>query len=381
MGQGIFIIQSNGSLLQLNQTPYDSELILQELLAKYPNLLSGDDVESGELTRWLLVKQEMGVQDSEYSGDRWSLDHLFLDQNGIPTFVEVKRASDTRIRREVVGQMLDYAANAMAYWPVTKIRETLENTLIENDLEITEILDRLMGNDIDQSEYWKRVETNLHSGRVRLIFVADEIPRELRRIIEFLNQQMSPAEVFGIEIKQYKGEGISSLVPHIVGMTADAEIRKSAGKTSSKQWDQEMFFEFLENRGNENEIVNAKQILDWATNKNLRIWWGAGAKAGSFYVMYDRNQEKYYTFNVTTGYTTAYIQLQFGYYKAPFDSYEKKRELADKIGQATGKHISDEKLEKFPSVELGSLDDMGTQKLLNVFDEYLSTYKDMATNN
>jgi len=380
MGQGIFIIQPNGSLLQLNQTPYDSELILQELLAKYPNLLSGDDVESGEPTRWLLVKQEMGVQNSEYSGDRWSLDHLFLDQNSVPTFVEVKRASDTRIRREVVGQMLDYAANAMAYWPVNKIRETLENTLIENDLEITEILDRLMGNDIDQSEYWKRVETNLHSGRVRLIFVADEIPRELRRIIEFLNQQMSPAEVFGIEIKQFKGEGISSLVPHIVGMTADAEIRKSSGKTSSKQWDKEMFFEFLENRGNENEIANAKQILDWAINKNLRIWWGAGAKAGSFYVMYDRDQEKYYTFNVTTGYTTAYIQLQFGYYKAPFNSYEKKRELADKIGQATGKHISDEKLEKFPSVELGSLDNMAIQKLLNVFDEYLSTYKDMAIN-
>ena len=28
-----------------------------------------------------------------------------------PTLVEVKRSSDTRIRREVVGQMLDYAAN------------------------------------------------------------------------------------------------------------------------------------------------------------------------------------------------------------------------------------------------------------------------------
>lgn len=381
MGQGIFVIQSDGSLLQLNQTPYDSELILQELLAKYPNLLSGDDVESGEPTRWLLVKQEMGIQDSEYSGDRWSLDHLFLDQNGIPTFVEVKRASDTRIRREVVGQMLDYAANAMAYWPVSKIRETLENTLIENDLEITEVFDKLMGNDIDQNEYWKRVETNLHSGRVRLIFVADEIPRELRRIIEFLNQQMNPAEVFGIEIKQFKGEGIRSLVPHIVGMTADAEIRKSAGKTSSKQWDQEMFFEFLENRGNESEIANAKQILDWAINNDLRIWWGNGAKAGSFYVMFDRDQEKYYTFNVTTGYKNAYIQLQFGYYKAPFDSYEKKRELADKIGQATGKHISDEKLEKFPSVELGSMDDMTTQKLLNVFDEYLSIYNNIAISN
>jgi hypothetical protein len=34
-----------------------------------------------------------------------------FDQNAVPTLVEVKRSSDTRIRREVVGQMLDYAAN------------------------------------------------------------------------------------------------------------------------------------------------------------------------------------------------------------------------------------------------------------------------------
>ena len=45
-------------------------------------------------------------------GGRWLVDRLFLDQDGVPTLVEVKRSSDTRIRREVVGQLLEYAANA-----------------------------------------------------------------------------------------------------------------------------------------------------------------------------------------------------------------------------------------------------------------------------
>jgi hypothetical protein len=31
-----------------------------------------------------------------------------LDQDAVPTLVEVKRSSDTRIRREVMGQMSDY---------------------------------------------------------------------------------------------------------------------------------------------------------------------------------------------------------------------------------------------------------------------------------
>jgi len=63
----------------------------------------------------------MSIPDREDGSGRWSLDHLFLDQDSIPTLVEVKRSSDTRIRREVVGQILDYAANALVYR--VKIRE------------------------------------------------------------------------------------------------------------------------------------------------------------------------------------------------------------------------------------------------------------------
>lgn len=48
------------------------------------------------------------------------------DQDGVPTLVEVKRSTDTRIRREVVGQMLDHAANAIVYWPVETIRVKYE---------------------------------------------------------------------------------------------------------------------------------------------------------------------------------------------------------------------------------------------------------------
>ena len=54
----------------------------------------------------------MGIPGDEDGGGRWSLDHLFLDQDANPTLVEVKRSTDTRIRREVVGQVLDYVANA-----------------------------------------------------------------------------------------------------------------------------------------------------------------------------------------------------------------------------------------------------------------------------
>jgi hypothetical protein len=99
--------------------------VLQDLLAKYPQLLSGDEPDLST-RHWLLVTRELGVPDSNDGGDRWSLDHLFLDQDAIPTLVEVKRSSDSRIRREVVGQMLDYAANAVAYWPAERVQGAFE---------------------------------------------------------------------------------------------------------------------------------------------------------------------------------------------------------------------------------------------------------------
>ncbi|MBK9978490.1 MAG: hypothetical protein IPP20_11280 [Gemmatimonadetes bacterium] len=54
---------------------------------------------------------------------------MFLDQDAVPTLVEVKRSSDTRIRREVVGQMLDYAANAVAFWPAERLQAEFEATV------------------------------------------------------------------------------------------------------------------------------------------------------------------------------------------------------------------------------------------------------------
>jgi hypothetical protein len=96
--------------------------ILQTLLAKYPSLLTGDEDNEEGPRRWLLVKRETRVPMEEGGGRRWSLDHLFIDQEAVPTLVEVKRSTDTRIRREVVGQMLDYAANGVVYWPIDRLR-------------------------------------------------------------------------------------------------------------------------------------------------------------------------------------------------------------------------------------------------------------------
>ena len=123
MPGGVYLIQQDGRLVEMSEQSPDSEDLLQGMLAQYPNLLAGDRTDGGEPRRWLLISREMPLASKEESGGRWSVDHLFLDQEAVPTIVEVKRSTDTRIRRQVVGQMLDYAANAVVYWPVERLRE------------------------------------------------------------------------------------------------------------------------------------------------------------------------------------------------------------------------------------------------------------------
>src|SRR5690606_33156315 len=120
-GDAIFILDGQG-LRKVAYSRYLNEEDLQTLVERHPELIVGEQIDSQNPPRWLLVRREVGVPDGAAAADRWSLDHLLLDHRGVPTFVETKRSTDSRIRREVVGQMLDYAANATRYWPAETIR-------------------------------------------------------------------------------------------------------------------------------------------------------------------------------------------------------------------------------------------------------------------
>jgi hypothetical protein len=218
----------NDRLVEMVESPFANEDIFQDLLRQYPDLLTGDLEQGDSPRKWLLIRREMGIAAEEGAADRWSLDHLFVDQDGMPTLVEVKRSSDTRIRREVVGQLLDYAANAVVHWSIDRVQaEFIENCSREG-VDPETRLAAFLGN-ANSDDFWQKVKTNLQAGKIRLLFVADVIPAELKRIIEFLNTQMDPAEVLGVEIRHYEGQGLKTLVPRIIGQTAESIIKKNPG--------------------------------------------------------------------------------------------------------------------------------------------------------
>ncbi len=252
--------KKDGGLRRMVEVPYEAEEILQKLLADHPGLLAGD--EAGSETDWLLIQREIGIAENEDEGARWSLDHLFVDRTAVPTLVEVKRSSDSRIRREVVGQMLDYAANGAAVWSQESIRTSFEVASEREGKDPEAELALFLGPEEEPNAFWNKVGENLRLGKLRLVFVADQIPRELRRVIEFLNEQMESTEVIGVEVKQFAEEGgeATTLVSSVIGRTEAArQVKGDSSLRPQGSWSLDDYFRRVEEETG--SVVVARRAL------------------------------------------------------------------------------------------------------------------------
>lgn len=355
MSGSIYAIQGDEQLVEMLERPYESEALLQGFLEKYHSLLAGDQMDTRQPRRWVLVKREAQLPSEEEGAARWSVDHLFLDQDAIPTIVEVKRSSDTRIRREVVGQMLDYAANAVVYWPVERVRAMFE-------AQHGEVADQVLGallstpDGVDAEQFWQKVKTNLQAGKVRLVFIADYISPELRRIVEFLNQQMDPAEVLAVEIRQYVGQGLRTLVPRVIGQTAQAQQKKGTSSSEGGHWDQTRFMQVLAESKGQNISEVAARILEWGERKGLRFWWGQGIQYGSFFPLLDHNGKSYWTVSVWT-YGSIEVQFQMMKTMPPFDDESRRKQLLGMLNAIPGVNMPEDAITRRPSIKLTTLED------------------------
>ena len=174
----------------------------------------------------------------------------------------------------------------------------------------------------------------------------DEIPTELRRVIEFLNSQMDPPEVLAIEVNQFVGENFKTLVPRVVGQTEMARQKKKADQGESRQWDEASFFSDLSQRQGDQKAAVARRLLGWAKNHGLRGWWGQGKKDGSFFPSYINRFGQHMLFSV---WTYGNVELQFQHMKfPPFAEQAKRKELAQRLS-AIGVSVPDDALKQRPT--------------------------------
>ncbi|MGA0601519.1 hypothetical protein ACO2Q3_12520 [Caulobacter sp. KR2-114] len=346
----VFMIDQANGLTELSPSAYDSEDLFQALLADHPALLQSAGGPTGKL---ILVRREAPVPEAQDGPGRWSLDHLFLDGDGVPVLVEVKRATDTRARREVVAQMLDYAANGVAYWPVDQIIEAFEATARKGGAEPEQKLAEFLG-DVSPESYWRQVDANLRSGRVRMVFVADQIGSELRRIVEFLNEQMRPAEVLAIEVAQFTAEGgVRLLTPKLIGATERA-VSAKAVTPAKPPIDEAGWLESLKEAKGVACADHAARLLEWFRAHGF-VTGITDSQDAMFARLVKPGGKPIWPFFIRRSSGKVETSLQYLKENPAFASDAQRLELLERIRALPGVSISTTKATGWPAIPLADL--------------------------
>lgn len=283
----IYVVNESGATEEMERVRCKVEKReLQDILGHNSGLLAGDQIDPEEPCRWMIIKREMPVPDPSTGSNRWSIDFLFVDQKAMPTFVECKRFDDTRSRREVVGQVLEYAANGQYYWSKMDLREYADASAKENKSTLDETFANLRSEADSVDSFFDQVIENLKEGQLRIVFFLEEAPNELKSLVDFLNKQMVSSEVLLVEARQYKRNGIKVVVPTLFGFTEQArqlKQNKTVEPREVRQWDWPKFESDARQKGlNDSAILAMKKLHDASESLSADIHWGRGKETGSF---------------------------------------------------------------------------------------------------
>lgn len=176
------------------------------------------------------------------------------------------------------------------------------------------------------------------------------IPPELRAIVEFLNRQMSPADVLAVEIRQYVDESgqHQTLVPRLIGDTSVA--RQAKGHVPRVTWTEQSWIESFKNAHDDNAAELANRVLLWAHDRGLDVVFGTAAKPSALLKLPGR-------FTLVTITHQARVEIYMGYLQraAPFDEIDERRELQARLEAIPSVTIDDRRLDKFPSFPLDAI--------------------------
>ena len=349
-----FVILDNGSTEPMKQVRCKNEdKELQQLLERNMNLLPGDQIKPDDPRRWLQIEREMPVPDPTTGTNRWSIDFFLVDQSAMPTLVECKRFEDTRSRREVIGQMMEYAANGHYYWTKDILRESAEKSATRNGLSLDESILGLQPDDnLSTDAFFQQIEDNLQQGQIRMVFFLEEAPMELKSVVDFLNKQMQRSEILIVEARQYSHDGVLVVVPTLFGYTDEARLVKktiTVTPRDRKKWDSSSFFADVDSKQDNPDAKKAiREIFDDCKSLSCEFSWGSGVYNGSFQPRWSSICPK----APITVYSNGGLAVNFGSFSGDPQLEKLREHFKDLIKTRLGLTVPDDCAKKYPGYKI-----------------------------
>ena len=149
-------------------------------------------------------------------------DALFLNNLGMPTIVECKLWRNPEARREVVGQILDYA-RALRRWTYAELSREVARARQQQAFDLIAHMRENGHPDIDEAAFVDNVTRHLAKGRMLLLVLGDGIREGVEAIGAYLQEETGLHFSFGlVEAQVYVLEdGRRLLQPRVLVRTVN----------------------------------------------------------------------------------------------------------------------------------------------------------------
>ncbi|WP_170249324.1 DUF4268 domain-containing protein [Methylobacterium haplocladii] len=148
-------------------------------------------------------------------------DILFINPLGMPTLVECKLWRNPEARREVVGQILDYA-RVIREWTFSDLQREAARARKKQGFDLfAHVQEQARLPDLDQAAFVDNVTRNLAQGRVLLLVLGDGIREGVEAIASYIQGTTGLHFTFGlVEMQIFEvGEGQLIVQPRVLTKT------------------------------------------------------------------------------------------------------------------------------------------------------------------
>jgi hypothetical protein len=125
------------------------------------------------------------------------VDALFVNPLGMPTLLECKLWRNPEARREVVGQILDYA-RTLRRWTFSDLQREAARARKEQGFDLSDYVRKQSGINFDSGAFIDNITRNLQKGRVLLLVFGDGIREGVEAIADYLRGTTSLQFTFGL---------------------------------------------------------------------------------------------------------------------------------------------------------------------------------------
>ncbi|HEY0014065.1 MAG TPA: hypothetical protein VGB79_14580 [Allosphingosinicella sp.] len=157
-------------------SPSVSEAFIQNLVQEHPSCLPISEIDP-------LFAAPVPVC-TELNTPAGPIDNFMVTASGLPVLIECKLWRNPEGRREVVGQILDYAKE-LSRWSSSDIQREASRRLGRGGNVLLDLV-RQAGHDVDEADFNDALTGNLRRGRFLLLIVGDGIREGVEAISEYL---------------------------------------------------------------------------------------------------------------------------------------------------------------------------------------------------